>query len=36
MSTPQITINKEILVDDAIMLMKSKNIAQLPVISDAG
>lgn len=36
MGTPLITISKEILVDDAIMLMKSKNIAQLPVISDPG
>ncbi len=36
MSTPLITLNKETLVDDAIMLMKSKNIARLPVISDAG
>ncbi|HEX2168708.1 MAG TPA: CBS domain-containing protein [Nitrososphaera sp.] len=36
MSTPLFTINKEILVDDAIMLMKSKNIARFPVVSDAG
>jgi CBS domain-containing protein len=36
MSTPLITINKETLVNDAIMLMKSKNIARLPVINDAG
>jgi CBS domain-containing protein len=34
MSTPLITRNKETLVDDAIVLMKSKNIAQIPVISD--
>ncbi|HEV3433704.1 MAG TPA: CBS domain-containing protein [Nitrososphaera sp.] len=36
MSTPLITINKATLVNDAIMLMKSKNIARLPVINDAG
>jgi CBS domain-containing protein len=36
MSTPLITINKETLVNDAIMLMKSKNIARLPVINNAG
>lgn len=36
MSTPLITINKKTLVNDAIMLMKSKNIARLPVINDAG
>jgi CBS domain-containing protein len=36
MSTPLITRNKETLVDDAIVLMKSKNIAQIPVISDDG
>ena len=36
MSTSLITLSKEILVDDAIMLMKSKNIARLPVIGDAG
>ncbi len=36
MSTPLITINKETLVEDAITLMKSKNIARLPVINDAG
>jgi CBS domain-containing protein len=36
MSTPLITINKETLINDAIMLMKSKNIARLPVINDAG
>ncbi len=36
MSTPLITLNKETLVNDAIMLMKSKNIARLPVINDAG
>ena len=36
MSTPLITINKETSIDDAIMLMKSKNIARLPVINNAG
>jgi len=36
MSTPLITISKETLVNDAIMLMKNKNIARLPVINDAG
>jgi CBS domain-containing protein len=36
MSTPLIAINKETLVNDAIMLMKSKNIARLPVINNAG
>jgi CBS domain-containing protein len=36
MSTPLITINKETLVNDAIMLMKSKNIARLPVINNSG
>lgn len=36
MSTPLITINKETLTNDAIMLMKSKNIARLPVINDSG
>ncbi len=36
MSTPLITIDKETLVNDAIMLMKSKNIARLPVINDTG
>jgi CBS domain-containing protein len=36
MSTPLITINKETSINDAIMLMKSKNIARLPVINDAG
>jgi CBS domain-containing protein len=36
MSTPLITINKETLVNDAIMLMKSQNIARLPVINNAG
>lgn len=35
MSTPLITINKDTLTNDAITLMKSKNIARLPVISDA-
>ncbi len=36
MSTPLITINKEKLTHGAIMLMKSKNIARLPVINDSG
>jgi CBS domain-containing protein len=36
MSTPLITINKETSVNDAIMLMKSRDIARLPVINDAG
>jgi CBS domain-containing protein len=36
MSTPLIIINKETLTNDAIMLMKSKNIARLPVINDSG
>jgi CBS domain-containing protein len=36
MSTPLITINKDALTSDAIMLMKDKNIARLPVISEAG
>ena len=36
MSTPLITINKETLTNDAILLMKSKNIARLPVINDSG
>lgn len=35
MSTPLITIKKDTLTNDAITLMKSKNIARLPVISDA-
>ena len=34
--TPLLTINKETLTNDAMMLMKSKNIARLPVINDAG
>jgi len=36
MSTPLITINEETLTNDAIILMKSKNIARLPVINDSG
>jgi len=36
MSTPLITIHNETLTNDAIMLMKSKNIARLPIINDAG
>jgi len=36
MSTPLITVNNETLTNDAIMLMKSKNIARLPIINDAG
>jgi CBS domain-containing protein len=33
MSTPLITINKDALTNDAIMLMKDKNITRLPVIN---
>jgi CBS domain-containing protein len=36
MSTPLITIHKDALTNDAIMLMKDKNIARLPVINEAG
>lgn len=36
MSTPLINISKEALTNDAIMLMKDKNIARLPVINEAG
>jgi CBS domain-containing protein len=36
MSTPLITIYKDALTNDAIMLMKDKNIARLPVINEAG
>ena len=36
MSTPLITINKDALTNDAITLMKYKNIARLPVINEAG
>jgi CBS domain-containing protein len=36
MSTPLITINKEVLTKDAIMLMKGKNITRLLVINEAG
>ena len=36
MSTPLITINKDALTNDAILLMKSKNITRLPVINEAG
>ena len=34
MSTPLITINKDALTSDAMMLMKDKNIARLPMISE--
>ncbi len=34
LSTPLITINKDALISDAIMLMKDKNIARLPMISE--
>jgi CBS domain-containing protein len=34
MSTPLITINKDALTNDAIMLMKGKNITRLPVINE--
>jgi CBS domain-containing protein len=36
MSTPLITINKDALTNDAVMLMKDKNIARLPVINEGG
>jgi CBS domain-containing protein len=36
MSTPLVTINKEALTKDAIMLMKGKNITRLPLINEAG
>jgi CBS domain-containing protein len=35
MSTPLVTINKEALTKDAIMLMKGKNITRLPLINEA-
>ena len=35
-STPLITINKDALTNDAITVMKDKNIARLPVINEAG
>jgi CBS domain-containing protein len=34
MSTPLITINKDALTNDAIMVMKDKNITRLPVIDE--
>ena len=34
MSIPLIAINKDALTNDAIMLMKDKNIIQLPVINE--
>jgi CBS domain-containing protein len=34
MSTPLVAINKEALTNDAIMLMKRKNITRLPVINE--
>jgi len=34
MSTPLITINKDALTNDAILLMKDKNITRLPVINE--
>jgi CBS domain-containing protein len=36
MSTPLITINKDASTNDAILLMKGKNITRLPVINEAG
>jgi CBS domain-containing protein len=36
MSTPLITMNKDALTNDAIKLMKGKNITRLPVINEAG
>lgn len=36
MSTPLIIVNKNTLINDAIKLMKSKNITRLPVINEAG
>src|SRR5918997_1662305 len=36
MSTPLITIDKDVLSNDAIMLMKGKNITRLPVINEVG
>lgn len=36
MSTPLIIVNKNTLINDAIRLMKSKNITRLPVINEAG
>ena len=35
MSTPLIIVNKNTLINDAIKLMKSKNITRLPVINEA-
>jgi CBS domain-containing protein len=35
MSTPLITINKDASTNDAIMLMKGKNITRLPVTNEA-
>jgi CBS domain-containing protein len=35
MSAPLITIDKDVLTNDAIMLMKGKNITRLPVINEA-
>ena len=35
MSTPLITIYKDALTNDAITLIKDKNIARLPVINEA-
>src|ERR671911_342765 len=34
MSTPLITINKDALTNDAIILMKDKNITRLPLINE--
>jgi CBS domain-containing protein len=36
MSTPLIIVNKNTLINDAVKLMKSKNITRLPVINEAG
>lgn len=36
MSAPIITINKDALTNDAIMLLKDKNITRLPVINEVG
>jgi CBS domain-containing protein len=36
MSTPLIIVNKNTSINDAVKLMKSKNITRLPVINEAG
>jgi CBS domain-containing protein len=35
MSTPLMIVNKDALTNDAIMLMKDKNITRFPVINEA-